>query len=29
MDGVALELTGFEFDIVMTLIRNSGKVVDS
>jgi DNA-binding response OmpR family regulator len=28
MDGVDLELTGFEFDIVMTLIRNSGKVMD-
>ena len=23
-----LELTGFEFDIVMALIRNSGKVMD-
>lgn len=28
MDGVDLELTGFEFDIVMALIRNSGKVMD-
>jgi len=28
MDGVDLDLTGFEFDIVMTLIRNSGKVMD-
>jgi len=28
MDGVDLELTGFEFDIVMELFRNSGKVMD-
>lgn len=27
MDGVDLELTGLEFDIVMALIRNSGKVM--